>query len=130
MPGQEGVGSPDLAALVLGVGQHGDELVLVEVLRRHIAHEALAYLGGKRRVLEPLGNRHGEALLRAVGPGVGQGLVGGGAQHGLRVAAQLVAVGVNRETAERDACRIEHAISEEAFQKLKASVEKQGNDTA
>ena len=43
---------------------------------------------------------------------------------------QLVAVGVNRETAERDACRIEHAISEEAFQKLKASVEKQGNDTA
>ena len=43
---------------------------------------------------------------------------------------QLVAVGVNRETAERDACRIEHAISEETFQKLKASVEKQGNDTA
>ena len=35
---------------------------------------------------------------------------------------QLVAVGVDRETAERDACRIEHAISEEAFQKLKASV--------
>lgn len=43
---------------------------------------------------------------------------------------QLVAIGVDRETAERDACRIEHAISEEAFQKLKASVEKQSNDTA
>ena len=43
---------------------------------------------------------------------------------------QLVAVGVDRETAERDACRIEHAISEEAFQKLKASVEKQSNDRA
>ena len=43
---------------------------------------------------------------------------------------QLVAVGVDRETAERDACRIEHAISEEAFQKLKASVEKQSTDTA
>ena len=43
---------------------------------------------------------------------------------------QLVAVGVDRETAERDACRIEHAISEEAFQKLKASVEKQSNDIA
>ena len=43
---------------------------------------------------------------------------------------QLVAVVVDRETAERDACRIEHAISEEAFQKLKASVEKQSNDTA
>ena len=37
---------------------------------------------------------------------------------------QLVAVGVDRETAERDACRIEHAISEESFQKLKASVKK------
>ena len=43
---------------------------------------------------------------------------------------QLVAVGVDRETAERDACRIEHVISEEAFEKLKASVEKQSNDTA
>ena len=43
---------------------------------------------------------------------------------------QLVAVGVDRETAERDACRIEHVISEETFQKLKASVEKQSNDTA
>lgn len=43
---------------------------------------------------------------------------------------QLVAVGVDRETAERDACRMEHAISEETFQKLKASVEKQSNDTA
>ena len=43
---------------------------------------------------------------------------------------QLVAVGVDRETAERDACRVEHAISEETFQKLKASVEKQSNDTA
>lgn len=43
---------------------------------------------------------------------------------------QLVAVGVDQESAERDACRIEHAISEEAFQKLKASVEKQSNDTA
>ena len=43
---------------------------------------------------------------------------------------QLVAVGVDRESAERDACRIEHAISEETFQKLKASVEKQSNDTA
>ena len=37
---------------------------------------------------------------------------------------QLVAVGVDRETAERDACRIEHVISEEAFEKLKTSVEK------
>ena len=32
---------------------------------------------------------------------------------------QLVAAGVDQETAEQDACRIEHAISEESFQKLK-----------
>ena len=37
---------------------------------------------------------------------------------------QLVAVGVDRETAERDAYRLEHVISEEAFEKLKTSVEK------
>ena len=37
---------------------------------------------------------------------------------------QLVAVGVDQKTAEQDACRIEHAISEESFQKLKASVKK------
>lgn len=37
---------------------------------------------------------------------------------------QLVAVGVDQKTAEQDACRIEHTISEESFQKLKASVKK------
>lgn len=31
---------------------------------------------------------------------------------------QLIAVGVNEITAEEDACRIEHAISDESFQKL------------
>ena len=35
---------------------------------------------------------------------------------------QLVAAGVDRETAEQDACRIEHAISEDSFQKLKEKV--------
>lgn len=39
---------------------------------------------------------------------------------------QLVAAGVDRETAEQDACRIEHAISEDYFQKLKEKV--QGTD--
>ena len=43
---------------------------------------------------------------------------------------QLVAVGVDQETAERDACPCDLIVSEEAFQKLKASVEKQSNDTA
>lgn len=35
---------------------------------------------------------------------------------------QLVAVGVDRKKAEQDACRIEHAISEESFQKLKQHI--------
>ena len=32
---------------------------------------------------------------------------------------QLIAAGVDRETAEQDACRIEHVISETSFEKLK-----------
>lgn len=32
---------------------------------------------------------------------------------------QLIAAGVDRETAEQDACRIEHAISDTSFEKLK-----------
>ena len=32
---------------------------------------------------------------------------------------RLIAAGVDRQTADADACRIEHAISEESFQKLK-----------
>ena len=39
---------------------------------------------------------------------------------------QLVAAGVDQETAERDACRIEHAISDTSFRKLKEKV--QGTD--
>jgi Mn-dependent DtxR family transcriptional regulator len=35
---------------------------------------------------------------------------------------QLIAAGVNPETAEADACRIEHIISDESFSKLKESV--------
>lgn len=36
---------------------------------------------------------------------------------------RLVAAGVDPEIAERDACRLEHAISEESFQKLKDALE-------
>ena len=36
---------------------------------------------------------------------------------------RLIAAGVAPETAERDACRIEHVISEESFKGLKASSE-------
>ena len=36
---------------------------------------------------------------------------------------QLIAAGVDPKIAEADACRIEHVISEESFQRLKAAVE-------
>ncbi len=36
----------------------------------------------------------------------------------------LIALGVNPETAAEDACRIEHDISEETFQKLKEHISK------
>lgn len=39
---------------------------------------------------------------------------------------QLIATGVDQETAEQDACRIEHAISDTSFRKLKEKV--QGTD--
>ena len=35
---------------------------------------------------------------------------------------QLIAAGVDPELADKDACRMEHAISEEAFQKLKQQI--------
>ena len=46
---------------------------------------------------------------------------------------QLIKVGVEPEIAEREACQMEHVISEDSFQKLKAAVsntksEKKGND--
>ena len=36
---------------------------------------------------------------------------------------RLIAAGVDPETAEQDACRIEHVISEESFRRLKAAAE-------
>ena len=36
---------------------------------------------------------------------------------------RLIAAGVDPETAEADACRIEHVISEESFRRLKAAME-------
>ena len=36
---------------------------------------------------------------------------------------RLIAAGVDPETAERDACRIEHVISDESFRKLKKATE-------
>lgn len=40
---------------------------------------------------------------------------------------QLVAAGVDQETAEQDACRIEHAISEKSFECLKAAYHQHQN---
>lgn len=39
---------------------------------------------------------------------------------------QLIAAGVDQETAEQEACRMEHAISDNSFQKLKEAI--QSND--
>lgn len=36
--------------------------------------------------------------------------------------ALLISVGVDEETAENEACRIEHIISDDSFKKLKASI--------
>ena len=38
---------------------------------------------------------------------------------------RLIAAGVDPETAEADACRIEHVISEESFKRLKASAKQE-----
>ncbi len=37
---------------------------------------------------------------------------------------QLIAAGVDPETAENDACRMEHVISAESFEKMKAAAKK------
>lgn len=37
----------------------------------------------------------------------------------------LIYLGVNADTAARDACRLEHAISEESFEKLKEHIERE-----
>ena len=36
---------------------------------------------------------------------------------------QLIAAGVDQETAEQDACRMEHAISDASFEKLKKRID-------
>ena len=41
---------------------------------------------------------------------------------------QLIVAGVDQETAEQDACRIEHAISDTSFQKLKDSIRNMKSD--
>ena len=40
---------------------------------------------------------------------------------------QLIAAGVDPETAEADACRIEHIISNESFLRLKEATEQEQN---
>lgn len=41
---------------------------------------------------------------------------------------RLIAAGVDPKTAEADACRMEHGISPEAFEKLRRSIERQGEE--
>ena len=40
---------------------------------------------------------------------------------------QLIDLGVDPETAETDACRMEHCVSEESVQKLKQSIGRRGS---
>ena len=40
----------------------------------------------------------------------------------------LIALGVNAETAEADACRIEHVVSTESFDAIKKHIREHGND--
>lgn len=40
------------------------------------------------------------------------------------IANALIAIGVNKETAYNDSCKIEHVISEESFEKLKEYMDK------
>ena len=42
----------------------------------------------------------------------------------------FVAIGVTPEVAAADACRVEHDLSEETFEKLKAYLQKQGDFSA
>ena len=55
---------------------------------------------------------------------VGQEVAGKISERHLFFTEQLMAAGVDRETAEQDACRIEHAISESSFRQLKIAAEK------
>ena len=41
---------------------------------------------------------------------------------------RLIEAGVDPVTAEKDACRMEHGISPEAFEKLRRSIERQGEE--
>ena len=43
-------------------------------------------------------------------------------EHYLFFVEQLVNAGIDRKLAEKEACRMEHCISEDSFQKLKESI--------
>ena len=60
--------------------------------------------------------------LTAIGLGITEKIY----ERHLFFTEQLVAAGVDLETAEQEACRMEHAISEDSFQRLKEKV--QGTD--
>ena len=60
--------------------------------------------------------------LTAIGLGIAEKIY----ERHLFFMEQLIVAGVDQETAEQDACRIEHAISDTSFRKLKEKV--QGTD--
>ena len=64
--------------------------------------------------------------LTAIGLGIAEKIY----ERHLFFTEQLVFMGVDRNIAEQDACRIEHVISDESFQKLKETLENErGGDS-
>ena len=64
--------------------------------------------------------------LTAIGLGIAEKIY----ERHLFFTEQLVFMGVVRNIAEQDACRIEHVISDESFQKLKETLENErGGDS-
>lgn len=64
-------------------------------------------------------DRHGHIALTASGLTVAKEIY----QRHVLISAWLVQLGVDEETASRDACRIEHVISKESFQAVMKYVE-------
>lgn len=67
-------------------------------------------------------NRHGHIQLTETGEGIAKRIY----ERHLVLSQLLINLGVSEETATEDACRIEHYISEETFDAIKAHMRKHG----
>ena len=87
---------------------------------RHKEHDSLVYVTGKRYWYWNSRGRSLNALDYLIEIR-GYGLVD---ERHRFFTERLIEAGVDPKTAEKDACRLEHAISNESFQKLKGSLKK------